>query len=44
MRKETEQETNEVGEMPNKNEYLTMEDIMDAIGKLKIIDCLDQII
>jgi hypothetical protein len=39
MRKETEQETNEVEEMPNENEYLTTEDIKDAIEKLKIIDC-----
>jgi hypothetical protein len=35
MRKETEQGTNEVEEMPNENEYLTIEDIKDAIGKLK---------
>jgi hypothetical protein len=35
MRKETEQETNEVEEMLNENEYLTIEDIKEAIEKLK---------
>jgi hypothetical protein len=44
MRKETEQETNEVEKTPNENEYLTIEDITDATEKLKITDCLDQII
>jgi hypothetical protein len=44
MRKETQQETNEVEEMANENEYLTIEDIKDATEKLKITDCLDKII
>jgi hypothetical protein len=35
MTKETEQETNEVEEMANENECLTIEDIKDAIEKLK---------
>jgi uncharacterized coiled-coil DUF342 family protein len=31
MRKETEQETNEVYEMLTENEYLTTDDIKDAV-------------
>jgi hypothetical protein len=33
MRKETEQESNEVEEVPNENEYTTMEDITNATEK-----------
>jgi hypothetical protein len=34
--KETEQEAKEVKEMPNENEYPSIEDIKDKIKKLKI--------
>jgi cell fate regulator YaaT (PSP1 superfamily) len=44
MRKETEQDTNEVEEMPNANEYLTTDDSKDATEKIQIIDHQDQII
>jgi hypothetical protein len=34
--KETEQQANEVEEIPNENEYWSIEEIKDAIKKLKI--------